>query len=256
MDHFALFATIALTSIVSGILGMAGGLILKGALLLWIPVSSSMVIHGVIQMISNGSRAWTLRRKMVWMGIAPNILGSCFASAIFVAMPWVPSPSFVYLFLGLAPFVGFAVPTRWNLDLTSRLGAFSIGALTNAIQLVSGVGGPILDIAFLRSPLSKEQIVSTKALLQSLHHLIKSLTYAWVTRSTWQITAGQSASPMILDLVRFLTLAGLCSIGGTWIGTQILARIDDRLFRKIGRATIYAIGAFYLGSACVGLASR
>ena len=44
------------TSFLSGIFGMAGGMILVGILLVLLPVPEAMMLHGVTQMASNGWR--------------------------------------------------------------------------------------------------------------------------------------------------------------------------------------------------------
>ena len=54
----ALGASILSTAFISGIFGMAGGMILMGILLAMMPVAAAMVLHGVTQMASNGWRAW------------------------------------------------------------------------------------------------------------------------------------------------------------------------------------------------------
>ena len=51
------------TATISGVFGMAGGLILMGVLTTYLPVASAMVLHGFIQIISNASRAFLLRRR-------------------------------------------------------------------------------------------------------------------------------------------------------------------------------------------------
>ena len=44
------------TSLLSGIFGMAGGMILIGVLLVLLPVPEAMMLHGVTQLASNGWR--------------------------------------------------------------------------------------------------------------------------------------------------------------------------------------------------------
>ncbi|RYE68653.1 MAG: sulfite exporter TauE/SafE family protein, partial [Rhizobiaceae bacterium] len=58
--------TVFLTSLLSGIFGMAGGLILLWVLLFLYPVGTAIAIQGVIQMVSNGSRAWFSRAYIDW----------------------------------------------------------------------------------------------------------------------------------------------------------------------------------------------
>ena len=54
------------TSFISGIFGMAGGMLLIGFLLVLLPVPVAMVFHGVIQIAANGWRAWLWRHHVKW----------------------------------------------------------------------------------------------------------------------------------------------------------------------------------------------
>ena len=47
---------IFLTSLLSGVVGMAGGLILIVVLVMIMPVPSAMILHGIVQGVANGSR--------------------------------------------------------------------------------------------------------------------------------------------------------------------------------------------------------
>ena len=52
-----LVATAFVTAALSGVFGMAGGLVLMGALALVLPVSAAFVTHGILQLVANGWRA-------------------------------------------------------------------------------------------------------------------------------------------------------------------------------------------------------
>ena len=57
----SLSALMILTALLSGVFGMAGGLILIGVLLVVMPLPQAMVLHAVTQMASNGwrgTRGW------------------------------------------------------------------------------------------------------------------------------------------------------------------------------------------------------
>ena len=54
----ALAVAAVVTSFISGIFGMAGGMLLIGVLLFLLPVPVAMVFHGVIQIAANGLRSW------------------------------------------------------------------------------------------------------------------------------------------------------------------------------------------------------
>ena len=52
------------TATLSGVFGMAGGLILMGGLALVLPVSAAFVTHGMLQLVANGWRAVLHRRHV------------------------------------------------------------------------------------------------------------------------------------------------------------------------------------------------
>ena len=62
-----LFGAVLATSVISGIFGMAGGLILMLILAQMFTVPAAMVLHGVTQFFSNGWRAvlWPSASGMV-----------------------------------------------------------------------------------------------------------------------------------------------------------------------------------------------
>src|SRR5260221_8490052 len=72
----ALLAVAALvTSFISGILGMAGGMILMGILLAVLPLPAAMMLHGITQLASNAWRAFLWRTQVDWRGFPRHPLG-------------------------------------------------------------------------------------------------------------------------------------------------------------------------------------
>ena len=65
-----LLATMVGTSFLSGIFGMAGGLILVGVLLAILPLPAAMMLHGVTQLASNLWRASLWWRHIRWRPVA------------------------------------------------------------------------------------------------------------------------------------------------------------------------------------------
>ena len=63
-------AAIVSTSFISGIFGMAGGMILMEILLAFMPLAPAMVLHGLVQMASSGWRAWQWRADIDWRIVA------------------------------------------------------------------------------------------------------------------------------------------------------------------------------------------
>ena len=63
------------TAFLSGIFGMAGGLILIGVLLVVFPLPTAMVLHAITQMASNGWRALLWWRYIEWKSTAFYVAG-------------------------------------------------------------------------------------------------------------------------------------------------------------------------------------
>ena len=68
--------TILATSFLSGIFGMAGGLILLGVLLVFLEVAPAMVLFGTIQTAANGWRAALWVRYVNWGIVWRFLVGS------------------------------------------------------------------------------------------------------------------------------------------------------------------------------------
>jgi len=82
--------TILGTSFLSGIFGMAGGLILLGVLLTMLDVASAMVLFGTIQLAANGWRAALWRRNVIWPIVGRYIIGSLLAFGVMWMIGFVP----------------------------------------------------------------------------------------------------------------------------------------------------------------------
>src|SRR5262245_38961447 len=79
----ALAGAVLSTSFISGIFGMAGGMILMGILLLMLPLAAAMVLHGATQLASNGWRAWLWRHHIQWRIAALYAVGAGAAALAF-----------------------------------------------------------------------------------------------------------------------------------------------------------------------------
>src|SRR5262249_45097209 len=64
------------SSFISGIFGMAGGMILLGVLLVFMDVATAMVLFGVIQMVSNSWRAALWFHYVDWGIVRRFLIGS------------------------------------------------------------------------------------------------------------------------------------------------------------------------------------
>src|SRR5262245_25578359 len=78
------------TSFISGIFGMAGGMILLGILLAIMPLAAAMVLHGLTQMASNGWRAWLWMTHIKWPVVACYAAGAAVGGLTLTAAQITP----------------------------------------------------------------------------------------------------------------------------------------------------------------------
>ena len=232
---FALAVVVFATSFLSGIFGLAGGLILMGALLLFLPVTSAMVLHATTQIASNGSRAFLWRAHADKGIFARYMIGGAAAFALFASVRFVPDRALVYVALGVMPFVGFVLPESLAPRADRRFGAEVSGFIATALQLISGVSGPALDIFLIRSDLGRRAVVATKALCQTATHFMKLVYFGGL------IGAGSGdVHPLVLALAMALAVLG------TNLAKSVLERMSDVQFRRWMKALMIVIGTFYM----------
>jgi uncharacterized membrane protein YfcA len=226
-----------LTAALSGIFGMAGGLALKGALALVLPVSATFVAHGLLQLVANGWRAILHRRFLDWRIVAVFAAGSMVAGGAMAFVAVEPSKATLYLLMGLVPGLLW-IPQRWvSLDAGKPAQALICGASVTGLNLTAGVAGPLLDIFFVRTALTRHQIVATKAATQVFSHLAKILVYG----APLLAVGGKGLPPWWV-----FALAVPLSIGGTVVGGRVLERMDDVNFKRLSRLIVTVTGVVYL----------
>lgn len=232
-----LIAAAFFTATLSGIFGMAGGLVLMGVLAWLQPVSAAFVTHGLLQLTANGWRAVLHRRHIDWPILLNYAIASAVAGVVAAAIAFMPSKPVLYLLLGLVPMLVW-LPKRWiQLDAAKPAQALLSGFLVTLANLTAGVAGPLLDIFFVRTSLSRHRIVATKAATQVFSHAAKVVVYG---------------APMIASSAQGLppkwvfALAIPASMLGTVVGGRILDRIDDVDFKRWTAWIVTGIGAVYV----------
>lgn len=226
-----------LTSILSGIFGMAGGLIFMGLLAWLLPVATALALHGLIQFISNLWRTVLHRSHVNWSVLLWFGIGAAAAIGIFTLVIFAPSKLYVFLGLGLMPILVW-LPEHWvRLDAVNRWHAIGGGFVSTGLSLVSGVSGPVTDLLFIHTRLSRHQVVATKAVMQAIGHASKILVYGGLLLSS---TARQLVP---LPVSAFAVLA---SMAGIMVGGAILNRISEAHFRAGRRWIITFVGAAFL----------
>lgn len=229
-------ATLA-TSFVSGILGMAGGMILMGVLLALMPVPAAMMLHGITQLASNAWRALMWRKEVDWRVFRGYACGSAVALAAFTLLQLVVSKPVALIMMGLTPFVTLLLPQKLHLNVERPGHPVACGIICSVLSLTAGVSGPILDVFFVRSRMTRHAVVATKAMTQSFAHLSKIVYFGGIVATGVGVVEPWLAAMMVL-----------LAFTGTTLSVRVLKKMDDKSFRLWTRWTVTVLGGFYLAS--------
>jgi uncharacterized membrane protein YfcA len=229
---------VAATSFVSGIFGVAGGLILMGGLVWLLPVSQAMIVHGVAQFVSNASRVFFWRRHLALDVLLKFSLTSLACLALFSLVRYVPSKTLVLFLLGVSTVILFFVPDRWAPSMTQPGVAYLTGIMGTALMLMAGVSGPFLDQFFVRSGLDRRVTIATKAAMQCVSHLVKIAYFGAL--------AGHGLDPEWWGLA---VLAPLAAFAGSSAAAPVLHRMTDKQFYWWTRRIVLALGCYYIAAA-------
>jgi uncharacterized protein len=230
-------ATIVVSSFLSGVFGLAGGMVLLGVLLVFLDVTPGMVLFSVIQFFANAWRALQWWEFVRWRIFCFYCLGGAVAFGMVGLIAFIPDKALVYLLLGLMPFLVELIPARARPNIEWRGVPFLTGVLTTIIQFLTGVGGLFLDIFFQKSLLDRKTTLATKAVAQTASHVL---------RASYFISFGSIGNEIGLwNLFAAISLA----IGGTALAPYVIERMSDHDFRQWTRVIILIISGVYIGRA-------
>jgi uncharacterized membrane protein YfcA len=250
MDAFALLISVAalLTSALSAVFGMAGGMILMGIYAATLPVQAAMVLHGVTQLFANGFRAFLLRGHIFAPGLVWYALGALVTLGVFTLLAIVVARPVVFLFMGGIPLALMLLPARFAPSFERRRHSLLCGALATAASLLAGVSGPLLDMFFVRTELDRFEVVATKAVTQAAGHVLKIVYFGGLVRT----------ADADLNLAWWIyPLLVACAFAGTKLGGRLLDGMGDARFRRWSARLVGALGLVYLwkGAAERGLST-
>jgi uncharacterized membrane protein YfcA len=222
------------TALLSGIFGMAGGMILIGVLLVMLPVPDAMALHAVTQLASNGWRAALWVRYVQWRILGPYALGCAAALLVWALLDFVPDRALAMLGLGLSPFAVRLLPKGFRPDAERARDGTLYGFICMTLMVLTGVSGPLLDTFFLGGKLERRQIVATKALCQVMGHALKLLYFGGL------VAQSGSVDPVVAGG------AILCSMLGTTLAKRVLEAMTDTQYRLWANRIIAVIAGFYV----------
>jgi len=230
----AVLSIMVATSFLSGIFGMAGGMVLIGLLLALLPVPEAMALHAVTQIASNGWRALLSVSHIRWRIVATYALGPLLALGVWSLILFVPPKPVALILLGVSPFLLKLLPRGIKADPEKPLHALVGGVASMSLMLLTGVAGPLLDAFFLSGKLDRRAVIATKAACQVLQHSLKLLYFGVLVPA-----AG------VLDPVMAVA-AVLASMVGTWAAKPVLETMSEATFRRWAGIIVTSMALFYI----------
>jgi uncharacterized membrane protein YfcA len=231
----AVALTMIVTSFLSGIFGMAGGMILMGVLLALLPLPEAMMLHGVTQLTSNGWRAALWVRHVRWRSLLPYLAGGVVALWLWSLTRYVPSKPAALLLLGGMPFALRLVPKDLKPNPESPLQCVLYGAGCIMLILITGIAGPLLNMFFLGGKdFDRKEIVATSAACQVFGHLAKLFYFGSV------IDQAAGINPVMALLAIAVTIAG------STLAARVLEKMSDAQFRTWTHRIITGVAGYYV----------
>lgn len=213
-------------SFIAASLGLGGGLLVVAVMTLFLPPTVLIPIHAVVQIGSNGFRAFLMRRYIFYSVLPAFAIGTLIGSfiggkTIFTLEVWL-----LQAILGV--FVLYATwAPKFQSSNPGPIKFFGCGVFGGFATMFVGGTGPLLAPFVKAACKERQQVVSTHALLMTLQHSFKIILFGFL---------GFSFGPYIPLLVGLVSF-GVC---GTLVGKQILDRLPEKIFR-IGLQTILTL---------------
>jgi len=225
---YILLALAALiTSMISAILGMAGGIMLLATMLCFMTHAEAIPTHAATQIFSNGTRALAFFKNIDRDAFGRYVIGLIPGAAIGMALLWSlgeldKSEPYLKTLIGAFILMATYLPHGKKTDgLSSRhwwdfpLMGFAAGIAA----LTVGAVGPMIAPLFARRGFSKERLIATKATCQLATHFLKIPAFIWLRDLDLS-----KLGPLALILIVMV-------IPGTLIGKRTLSGLSERGFR-------------------------
>tara|TARA_B100000700_G_C14773459_1_gene727813 strand:+ start:93 stop:857 length:765 start_codon:yes stop_codon:yes gene_type:complete len=240
MEIIILILAAFITSSISAVLGMGGGIILLGIMAVIIPEGYMVIaLHGIIQLASNTTRTFVFRNHIKKTLVKEFIIGALVGVGIsiliiiFILQIFEKQSANQIQAEFLKPLIGIFIV--WYLFFKKskkekKIGSFTkVGTIAGISSIFIGAVGPLIAPFFLNKSLTKENVIANKAACQMITHFTKIPLFVYLFNVNY-IAEFKVLLPLIIAV--FI---------GTNFGKKILSFIPEELFKKLFRIALFII---------------
>ena len=208
------------TSVIAGVIGFGGGMLLIAVLPLFLNPSLIIPVHGITQLASNSSRMLFSLKYVQWALLPKFLVGSLIGVFFFgfllsnISTEYVPIAIGLYIILNLWS-------TRFSKFIKKYENYYLIGLLQTGLGLIVGATGPLSLTVLTKQLSSKDEIIATSSMFMTISHLAK-------------IPVFMAIGVSLLGHLNILIYMVIGSILGSFIGTRLrLLSNNDKLILVI-----------------------
>ena len=207
------------TALMTSIAGAGGGTVLLAAMLQFMNPVEAIPVHGAIQLTSNLTRAWLLRKFVNWEIIFKFSLLLPFG--IFLGLKIFQNIDSDNIKILIGFFILLALGLQ-NLRIIKNIKISAniyllIGFFTGILNILVGVIAPLLAVIVKQSISEKKSIVGTLGYFGLIGNLIKIIGFSFIGFS-------------FLAYIDTLLMVIPATLIGSRIGQFLLNKISNRIF--------------------------
>jgi len=229
IELFLLVLCCFIGAAISTSVGTGGGLVVIGAMSLFLPLTALLSLHAVVQAGSGFIRAFMFRnsfiRRFFLLFILGTLFGYFFATQFLITL----SEAHLKLILGFGIIVLSFLP-KVKIGKMSDSKIILIGVITGFLTMFVGVMGPILGIFLASLAKGRHEIVGTIAWCISFQNFGKAVIFGGI---------GFDYTPWMLLIIILIVFSYL----GTLFGKKLLDKSNNELFQKILKIVILTLGS-------------
>ena len=235
VEFIVFFAILSfLTSLLTSIFSLGGGLIMLVALAQSFSPATLIPLHGSIQLANNFSRTLVYREFFQWKLIKHIVISTMFGAVIGIYLfGTLPENLLVMVIAATILFLTWA-PLD-SLILSIMKNDWFCGFISGFAGIFVGANGPLVT-AYLRTKnLSPELLVANHGAIMIFQHGIKIILFA------------SFFNFMILDYFIFILILALTGYAGAILGRRLISKVPFKSFNIILKVflTLLAFSLFF-----------